>query len=236
MTRTLKNYLKIRRGNQNYLHSLGKTVLELAKVVPDGLLIFFTSYGILNTCMTNWQTNGIWDQIQQSKPIFIEPRFKDEFNNTMKTYYEKINNETKVGAIFMAVCRGKVSEGLDFADTNGRAVIITGIPFPPLHDPKIRLKRKYMQLNYRSGNESLSGDQWYALEASRAVNQAIGRVIRHKNDYGAILLCDCRFGSIKQKSQLSKWIQRHIKRDHSTRSFSTVISSISNFFRDHQLV
>ena len=27
------------------------------------------------------------------------------------------------GALFLAVCRGKVSEGLDFADNNARAVI-----------------------------------------------------------------------------------------------------------------
>lgn len=27
------------------------------------------------------------------------------------------------GAIFLAVCRGKVSEGLDFADDNARAVV-----------------------------------------------------------------------------------------------------------------
>ena len=27
------------------------------------------------------------------------------------------------GALFFAVCRGKVSEGLDFADNNARAVI-----------------------------------------------------------------------------------------------------------------
>ena len=30
------------------------------------------------------------------------------------------------GAMFFAVCRGKVSEGLNFADKAGRAVIITG--------------------------------------------------------------------------------------------------------------
>jgi regulator of telomere elongation helicase 1 len=28
-----------------------------------------------------------------------------------------------------AVCRGKISEGIDFADNNGRGVIITGLPF-----------------------------------------------------------------------------------------------------------
>ena len=40
---------------------------------------------------------------------------------------------------------------------------------------------------------SLRGDQWYTQQAIRAVNQAMGRVIRHRHDYGAIILCDDRF-------------------------------------------
>jgi hypothetical protein len=39
----------------------------------------------------------------------------------------------------------------------------------------------------------LSGQEWYAQQATRAVNQAMGRVIRHKHDYGAIILADERF-------------------------------------------
>ena len=42
----------------------------------------------------------------------------------------------KKGACFLAVCRGKVAEGLDFADDNGRACIITGLPYPPLKDAR----------------------------------------------------------------------------------------------------
>ena len=41
----------------------------------------------------------------------------------------------------MAVCRGKVAEGLDFADDNGRAVLITGLPYPPFKDARVELKR-----------------------------------------------------------------------------------------------
>lgn len=63
----------------------------------------------------------------------------------MNEYYQKIQDPSHKGAIFMAVCRGKVSEGLDFADANGRAVLITGLPFPPLKDPRIILKQRYLE-------------------------------------------------------------------------------------------
>lgn len=39
----------------------------------------------------------------------------------------------------------------------------------------------------------LTGEEWYVQQASRAVNQAVGRVIRHREDYGAIILCDERY-------------------------------------------
>lgn len=75
----------------------------------------------------------------------------------MDAFYDKISDPTNRGAVFFAVCRGKVSclptfaalltfqncfkkkvsEGLDFADINGRAVVITGLPYPPRMDPKV---------------------------------------------------------------------------------------------------
>lgn len=39
------------------------------------------------------------------------------------------------------------------------------------------------------------------------MNQAIGRVIRHRHDYGAIILLDERFALQQQQKCLSKWLQ-----------------------------
>uniref|UniRef100_A0A182QAZ7 Regulator of telomere elongation helicase 1 homolog n=1 Tax=Anopheles farauti TaxID=69004 RepID=A0A182QAZ7_9DIPT len=225
------------RSNPLYIASLGRTVLSLCPVIPGGLLVFFPSYPLLNKCSDEWQASGLWAQINRIKPIFVEPRGKDSFTTTMSEYYARLREPENRGAIFMAVCRGKVSEGLDFADANGRAVLITGLPFPPINDARVVLKKEYLDKNRTQQNELISGNDWYGLEASRAVNQAIGRVIRHKDDYGAILLCDSRFQYPYQQAQLSSWIQGHLRDDRAkgggatAPSFGKVIGELSRFFR-----
>lgn len=59
--------------------------------------------------------------------------------------------------------------------------------------------------------QCLSGQEWYKLEAIKAVNQAMGRVIRHIGDWGSIIFCDERYSNYNIKSQLSAWLQPHIK-------------------------
>jgi regulator of telomere elongation helicase 1 len=43
------------------------------------------------------------------------------------------------------------------------------------------------------------------------VNQAIGRVIRHVQDYGSIVLIDERYTWQTNRSQISKWLRDRIK-------------------------
>ncbi|KAF3967097.1 hypothetical protein CMV_008868 [Castanea mollissima] len=48
----------------------------------------------------------------------------------------------------------------------------------------------------------ITGEDWYNQQASRAVNQAVGRIIHHPYDYRAVIFCDerdffpwfCHFG------------------------------------------
>ena len=66
-----------------------------------------------------------------------------------------------------------------------------------MKDPKVELKRQFLDEREKElakiGVKGLSGNNWYSQQAARAVNQAIGRVIRHRNDFGAIFLCDERY-------------------------------------------
>ncbi|XP_044256116.1 regulator of telomere elongation helicase 1 homolog [Tribolium madens] len=219
------------RDNPNYLMSLGQVVSNLIRIIPNGVLIFFPSYPIMQKCQQHWQQSGIWDGINKTKAIFVEPKDKNSFTFAMSEYYSKIKDPTCKGAIFMGVCRGKVSEGLDFADINGRAVFIIGLPYPPLKDPKIILKKRYLDTCNAKDKEYLKGDDWYSLEATRAINQAIGRVIRHKDDYGAIILLDSRFTNPRVQANLSLWLKKHIK---VMQNFGTLTRDLRLFFQNAQ--
>ncbi|XP_031733432.1 regulator of telomere elongation helicase 1 isoform X4 [Anarrhichthys ocellatus] len=220
-----------RRFLPENMASLGNTVANLSRVVPDGLLVFFPSFPLMEKTLDFWRTNGHADRIENVKPMFVEPKGKGTFNKVIDGYYNKVDDPTSKGGTFFAVCRGKASEGLDFADTFGRGVIITGLPFPPKMDPRVILKMQFLDEMSRKktpGLKYLSGQEWYKQQAFRAVNQAIGRVIRHKEDYGAILLCDQRFKGSGARAQLPSWVRPYVRLYE---NFGNVIRDVSQFFR-----
>ncbi|XP_051528056.1 regulator of telomere elongation helicase 1-like isoform X2 [Myxocyprinus asiaticus] len=223
-----------RRFVPENMSSMGNTVVNLTKVVPHGLLVFFPSYPVMDKTLEFWRANGHADRIEHVKPMFIEPRGKGTFTEVIDGYYDKVNDPKSSGGSFFAVCRGKASEGLDFADTYGRGVVITGLPFPPRMDPRVVLKMQYLDemcKNKTSGVKYLSGQEWYRQQASRAVNQAIGRVIRHKEDYGAIFLCDHRFQGAEARNQLPLWVRPYVKIYN---SFGAIVRDVAHFFRTAQ--
>ena len=315
------------RNKAEYKEEIGKVVVNLCRLVPNGMLVFFPSFSALRSCVEHWRlANGgvIWDSLKREKePVVegerasnagvrsgntVEPpqhhsgaaafqtnarstaqqasaaaskakQFSSGFavvasdgsggfggggrgagggtriigradvlsgfvpnitatksgagssqGDAFAEMIKKFNDNagTDRGAVLLAVCRGRASEGIDFSDAKARAVVITGIPYPPLHDAKVKLKRQHLDGRMKEESmasmgrkpaskhaaKTLSGSDWYVQQAARAVNQAVGRVIRHRFDYGAIILADSRFaaarGSSSAHSQLSRWLQPYI--------------------------
>jgi Rad3-related DNA helicase len=117
------------------------------------------------------------------------------------------------GAILFSVCRGSCSEGMNFKNDFARLVIVVGIPYAYLGDPKTQLRKEYQDefnkfyFSFIKDKKikKLSGAEWYSQNAIKCVNQAIGRVIRHSADYGCMLLIDTRYQQNSNKLLISKW-------------------------------
>jgi len=155
----------------------------------------------------------MFDKLSKLKQIFVEPPSKKDLNAVMEKYRNVIKESssksfrTACGAILFGVFRGKVAEGIDFSDNEARCVLAVGIPY--LHQNTFSMKMDYNDSNVSKG--LLSGWDWYTVNAFRALNQAIGRCVRHKNDWGAVLLVDQRFQQSKHTDQLPKWIKTNLR-------------------------
>eukprot|EP00835_Amoeboradix_gromovi_P000374 NODE_13_length_42895_cov_0.518413.p4 type:complete len:850 gc:universal NODE_13_length_42895_cov_0.518413:39322-41871(+) len=228
-----------KRDDPNYLKDLGYAIIQISEQVKGGVLVFFPAYALMEKCMMNWNVSSytnnktIYNTLSMNKSVFLESKNRDEFEKIINNFENATTQQT--GAILFAVCRGKASEGIDFRNDKCRAVICIGFPFPNLGDAKVTLKKSFMDKLYHMpprANGVISGSEWYKQQAIRAINQAIGRVIRHKDDYGCIILLDDRFVDQSYKKYLPTWISPYfIQNQH----FDDTLNAIKSFFRNPKI-
>ncbi|XP_034935699.1 Fanconi anemia group J protein homolog [Chelonus insularis] len=210
------NKIPLRATYQNvnswkFQDEVGQVLIDVCETVPYGVLCFFSSYTAMKTLTDRWWQNGTMTKLFQCKKVMQEPRVNAELAGVMDEYRETIrtcdeNEDGVTGAILFAVFRGKIAEGIDFSDNEARCVITLGIPYAVRNDPSVKLKVDFNDLYHRENN-LLKGQEWYTVQAYRALNQALGRCIRHRNDWGAILLVDDRFLLSHNQSYLPNWVR-----------------------------
>ena len=210
------------KANSEYINDLGNLVVNVARITPEGALLVFHSYSQMTAVIRAWTDSGIYSRINREKLVFVEPRNAGELTDVLKNFASTTLSNSG-GAILFCVCRGKVTEGVDLADNQCRLVMMAGVPFPAVQDRKVILKRDFLDSKNRG-----DGSKWYIQEASRAVNQTIGRTIRHRKDYGAILLLDERYRSYTG-NDLPGWVKGHVK---TYPQFGPVIKDLTDFFKN----
>ncbi|KAF9352346.1 DEAD H (Asp-Glu-Ala-Asp His) box helicase 11 [Mortierella sp. AD094] len=198
-------------------------------------------------------TNTIMERIQSRKRVFVEPREAAEADRMLKEYQDCIlaRPEHEVpthgsqsgprGAVLFSVVGGKMSEGINFSDRLGRGVVMVGMPFPNKGSAELQERMRYMdqvqqqELQQLQGHgissaplRMTAGSDYYENLCMRAVNQSIGRAIRHQNDYAVIVLMDKRYGVPRIQKKLPGWIGSSME---ICEQFGPVIGKISGFFR-----
>lgn len=206
----------------SFYTEVGSIIRYVCSNVPAGILCFLPSYRVLDQLKHSMEQNLSMDQIKTKKHVLFEPRKSSELTNIMDQFDRAIFDPTHFGstingALMFAVFRGKVSEGIDFADDRARVVISVGIPYPNAMDDQVNAKKTYNDHNSKHLG-ILTGDEWYTTQAYRALNQALGRCLRHKNDWGAMLMIDERLerqtGNLQTgavSARVSKWIRAQLK-------------------------
>lgn len=212
------------RSTDATMDELGSCILELCNHIPNGFVVFLPSYSYEAQLASRYRATGLWDKIEQIKCIYREPKRSQHVESTLQAFSS--DAASKKGAVLFSVVGGKLSEGINFADEMARGVAVVGLPFPDVTDGELQEK---MSLMDRSGG-SVTGDMYYLNLCLRAVNQSVGRAIRHANDYAAIILLDQRYTTdTRIQGGLPGWLKKGLQAQH---DFHSNISQLARFYAD----
>ncbi|KRX24523.1 putative ATP-dependent RNA helicase DDX11-like protein 8 [Trichinella nelsoni] len=222
------------RTSAAIFQELGNCLVQLSKIIPGGIVCFLPSYNYEETVFQYLKKSGLLQELAVKKEIFREPKTASDVNSVLSKYADVVmkfgtnNNSEKNGAFLFAVVGGKMSEGINFSDALARCVIMVGLPYPDITSSEMKIKMKYLDEHVSNKNSAINaGREFYENICFKAVNQSIGRAIRHKDDYSAIIFLDSRYRNRKLWSKFSSWI-RHLIIEAD--SFSTASNSLKKFY------
>ena len=227
-----------KRNSPAMIATLGNAIIQLCTSIPDGTVVFFPSYRYLDDVIIAWkkrqQTFTIWDRLTTLKPTFTESKSTSNVSDILNAYTASITADK--GGLLLSVIGGKMSEGINFSDRLGRCVIVVGLPFPNIQSATWKAKLEYIEQSMigRGGNRDAgkaAARDFYENACMRAVNQSIGRAIRHKGDYASIVLLDRRYGTPRIEGKLPGWIRQGLVRGERERAFGDVIGDLRGFFK-----
>lgn len=227
------------RMDQSLISDLGRAIVNVCNVTPGGIVVFFSSFAYCDQVMGTWRSDGILDRIKKKKDVYVEPKSAVEVDSVLTQYSESIKRDlAKGGAIIFSIVGGKLAEGINFGDDMGRCVIMVGLPYPNPSDPELQERMKFMDLTSQgSGTITSPSKTYYTNLCMKAVNQCIGRAIRHIHDYACILLVDQRYcqshaATSQISSKLSGWIQKSLQ---NVESFGQAQGQIARFFKSFRV-
>ncbi|OUS45297.1 hypothetical protein BE221DRAFT_77225 [Ostreococcus tauri] len=226
------------RSSASLIDELGRIVLNACRVAPGGACVFFPSFAYADDVCARWDATGAMAAVRAVKDVYREPRDGAALEQCLRDYAASISRATKPngGAVLLCVVGGKLSEGINFSDDLGRLVVVVGLPYANVADAELRARMDHLDATGERGR----GRAYYEALCARAVNQSIGRAVRHVGDYAAVLLCDVRWGPFastsgkrgKHVQALPEWIARRLA---TPTSYGDAHGALARFFRDKRI-
>lgn len=214
------------RGDAKLLAEICQIVAKVCAIAPGGVVCFFPSYDYEAKVAEFFNKSEWLGQVTAKKKFFREASGRVE---AILTDFGRavVDGKPKgLGAALFAVVGGRMSEGLNFADDLGRVVLVFGMPYPNRNSAELQEKLKFLTVKF--GTES--AERHYENLCLKAVNQSIGRAIRHRNDFASVMLIDNRYAKPSVLGKLPNWIRTATT---VSEDFNGCLTVMQNFFHSH---
>jgi chromosome transmission fidelity protein 1 len=228
------------RGSPAALDELGRLLANACAAAPGGVVAFFPSFAYADAAAARWAATGALAALERRKRVLREPRAAADVEATLAEYAAAVAAGAaaprggRSGALLLAVVGAKLAEGINFGDALGRLVVMVGLPYPNPADPELRERLRYVD-RFAGGAGAADGGgaasrEHYQDLCMKAVNQCVGRAIRHARDYAAVLLADARYAApAGPAAKLPGWMRGSLV---ACRGYGEAQARLVRFYRD----
>ncbi|MFC7133150.1 ATP-dependent DNA helicase [Salinibaculum sp. GCM10025337] len=174
-----------KRDDRHVQETITEVIEDAAHFTPGNTLVFFPSYS---------------EAQRYHERVMVGNRYLDEPGTPANDLREEFAADGD-GILFTSLW-GTLGEGVSFDGDDARTVVVVGVPYPHLDDRMEAVQEAYdaaFDVGEKEGSgPTVQGEDagWhYAVEIPtiRKTRQAMGRVVRSPEDFGARILVDGRY-------------------------------------------
>lgn len=199
--------------NERFAGQMNDLIKEIHKHHPTGLLALFTNYSTLNLLYNQLKSHFEGEHVL----LLAQGKSGSRTNiiNQFREYKESILFGTD-----------SFWEGIDVPGEALELLLISKLPFDVPSEPLIAARME--EIKKSGGNPFF---EYSVPEAIIKFRQGFGRLIRHKNDFGAVVVCDNRLSRMQYGQQFlnSLPIEAKIFSDK-----NELFSELKSWFANHK--
>jgi ATP-dependent DNA helicase DinG len=169
--------------NQDFAMELVKLIQDIHDSEKKGLMVLFTSYSLLNLVYNTLKPH------LDAERILLLAQGKSGSRTNIISQFKENKDSILLGT-------DSFWEGVDVPGDALQILMIPKLPFDVPTEPIIAARME--EIKEKGGNPFF---EYSVPEAIIKFRQGFGRLIRNKNDYGAVICCDNRLSRMKYGQQ-----------------------------------
>ncbi|CAL8080072.1 unnamed protein product [Orchesella dallaii] len=222
------------RSDPNVQDAVGKSLLEICEVIPNGVIAVFHTEHLLYPLRERWRKKpnhlipSIMEKFGVAKhEVLCEMDVGDEQSamEMFEKYRDSSKNKKGKGALLLVVARGKLWERIKtLKGEEVRAIIHVSVPYAAWDVEDLVVAKRRIICDSNVPEAKHRNLEWYNTEAYRIMNQSFSLCVQDRDDWGAVIVLDSRI--IGKKNQFDELLPGWVRKEFKQRNFPEMIRGL----------
>ncbi|KAJ5066044.1 general transcription and DNA repair factor iih helicase subunit xpd [Anaeramoeba ignava] len=210
------------------VRNYGNLLVDLAEIVPDGIICCFPSFKYMENIVHIWNQFGLLNKILEHKLIFSET--EDLLSSSFVVENFKHACDIGRGGVLLCLTRGRIARngGVEnLTNHYSRCTILFGVPYADTQSVHVKDKLEYLGDFYQ-----IKEVDYLNFDAMRNVSHFLSNIVSRKNDYGFVIFADKRFNRKDKLDLLPVWFSPFLSENFLNLSTDHCKQYSLQFFRE----